>query len=210
MTIAHKDIPDAQLHEPKGAATAGLNTLYIATGTGSGAWAKTTEKIVDRTDKTKNVFGWNDIADSLYTSGSPLAIASGVRTKLTNNGAAVQSDTSRLGAVWNTGTNAFVIDDLNAVYSIRVAMKVKAAAAAGTPYTLKTELESSSGSLIFVSRDTYLKGGSYENAASFVTDFYMGSAINASSISIYLTPDTNITLYDIGFLIQRTYAEKNY
>lgn len=38
MTIQHASIPDAQLHEPKGVATAASGTAYIANGAGSGSW----------------------------------------------------------------------------------------------------------------------------------------------------------------------------
>lgn len=38
--IQHKDIPDAQLHEPKGIVTASNRQVYVANGSGSGAWAK--------------------------------------------------------------------------------------------------------------------------------------------------------------------------
>lgn len=40
MTIQHKDIPDNQRHEPKGASAAGLGTSYISNGSGSGTWKK--------------------------------------------------------------------------------------------------------------------------------------------------------------------------
>lgn len=40
MTIQHKNIPDAELHEPKGASTAVVNTAYWSNGSGSGAWEK--------------------------------------------------------------------------------------------------------------------------------------------------------------------------
>ena len=39
-TIAHKNIPSAQSHEPKGIETAVNKTLYVANGSGSGSWAK--------------------------------------------------------------------------------------------------------------------------------------------------------------------------
>jgi len=39
-TIAHKNIPSAQAHEPKGIESAVNKTLYIANGSGSGAWSK--------------------------------------------------------------------------------------------------------------------------------------------------------------------------
>jgi hypothetical protein len=38
MTIQHKLITDPDIHEPKGAATASSGKVYLANGTGSGAW----------------------------------------------------------------------------------------------------------------------------------------------------------------------------
>lgn len=40
MAIIHKNLPDNQLHEPKGAASATVNTAYFSNGTGSGTWKK--------------------------------------------------------------------------------------------------------------------------------------------------------------------------
>jgi hypothetical protein len=40
MAIQHRDIPDAQLHEPKGASTALIKTVWVADGTGSGSFQK--------------------------------------------------------------------------------------------------------------------------------------------------------------------------
>ena len=40
MSIQHKNISEADLHESKGVSTALVDTLYIADGAGSGAWAK--------------------------------------------------------------------------------------------------------------------------------------------------------------------------
>lgn len=38
--IQHKDIPNAQLHEPKDAATASVGSVYVSNGAGSGTWIK--------------------------------------------------------------------------------------------------------------------------------------------------------------------------
>lgn len=40
MTVEHKDIVDAQRHEPKGASTALANTAYLSDGASSGSWRK--------------------------------------------------------------------------------------------------------------------------------------------------------------------------
>jgi hypothetical protein len=39
-TIAHKDIPSSQAHEPKGISSAVNKTIYVANGSGSGSWVK--------------------------------------------------------------------------------------------------------------------------------------------------------------------------
>lgn len=207
MTIEHASIPDAKRHEPKGASTAANRTVYHSDGAASGTWRKTTDLDLDYTDKTKNKFGWNDISDSLYTSGSPRSISSGVRTLLTNNGLAAQTDTSRLGAVWDTTNSRFLINDLNAFYVMRLNMKVKAAAAAGTPYVVLVEIETSNGPTVITGSTHTVKGGGYTNHVSYTQGMYNGSFINNTPLSIYVTPDTNITLYDIGFVVQRTYVE---
>lgn len=45
----HASLTGADLHEPKGAASASANTLYIANGAGSGAWGKVTTTQIDTT-----------------------------------------------------------------------------------------------------------------------------------------------------------------
>lgn len=207
MSIQHKDIPDAQLHEPKGVATAVNKAVYKANGSGSGSWGKLTDLDMDFSDKTKNAFGWNDIADSQYTSASPRSVSGGVRTLLTNNALAAQTDTSRLGIIWNTAGSYFQVNDLNALYTVRTQFKCKASATAGVPYVVKLEVETSNGPTVISVNDQFIKGGSYENGVSFTSQFYLGSFINNTPLKVYITPDTNITLYDIGFVIARSYKE---
>lgn len=50
--IEHKNIPDVNLHEPKGVAGAAVDTVYVADGNGSGAWSSTRNKLT-----VKNVGG---------------------------------------------------------------------------------------------------------------------------------------------------------
>lgn len=207
MTIEHKDLPDIQRHEPKGAATAVNKTVYVSNGAGSGTWRKVTDSDLDYSVKASNKFGWNDVSDSLYSSGSPRAIASGVRTQLTNNGLAAQTDTSRLGAVWNTGSNQFLINDLNAFYIARINIKVTAAAPAGTPYILLIETQTDNGPTVLTGSTHILKGGGYVNHISYTQGFYNGPFLNNFPLKVFLTPDTNINIYDIGFVFHRTYVE---
>lgn len=40
MSIQHLNIPDAQIHEPKGVVSASAGQVYVANGSGSGVWKK--------------------------------------------------------------------------------------------------------------------------------------------------------------------------
>lgn len=46
---AHSTLTGADLHEPKGVASASANTVYVANGSGSGTWKKIDSNAVDST-----------------------------------------------------------------------------------------------------------------------------------------------------------------
>lgn len=45
--IQHKDIPEAQLHEPKGVSTAADGRVYVANGAGTGSWIRVPDSSID-------------------------------------------------------------------------------------------------------------------------------------------------------------------
>lgn len=53
--VAHADLTGSDLHEPKGAASAAANTVYAASGAGSGSWTKVTASMLD----TSTLFNTN-------------------------------------------------------------------------------------------------------------------------------------------------------
>lgn len=213
MATEHSTIPHANTHEPKWmtiSTTVDTGKIITPSSSTSGVseLRRLTDVDMDYTQKVKNIYGWNDIADSLYTSGSPRAIGAGARTQITNNAAAAQTDTSRLGALWNVAGSYFQIDDLNAVYEARFQFKCTAAAGAGTPYIVLLELETSNGPTVVSGRTHFIKGGGNVNWVSVTSPVYLGSFINNTQLKLFITPDTAINAYDFGFVIQRTYREK--
>lgn len=75
MSIQHRILPDSELHEPKGAASAIGGTLYVSDGTGSGAWQKipatslqgiSTASVADRFVVTDGTGGLKTVAGSAY------------------------------------------------------------------------------------------------------------------------------------------------
>jgi hypothetical protein len=207
LAIQHASIPDGQRHEPKGISTATASQVYVANGATSGAWRKVRETDIDYSNPANNLFGWNDIADSQYTSGAPRAISSGARTKLTNNALGSQTNTTRLGNIWSTANNQFEINDLNATYIIEVNAKIRTTATAGTPYIALFEVESANGPTVIRGATQFIKGGSAVNNISINYLVYFGSFINNQALSVFVTPDAAIDIYDVGFIVQRLYRE---
>jgi hypothetical protein len=206
VSIQHVNIPDGERHEPKGVSLATTGQVYVADGAASGAWRKVKENDLDFTDASANKFGWNYRRDDTYTSGSPLTISSGVKTLFTNDGDGALTDVTRpLGISYST--NSFTPSTLNSSYVIRIAFKVTAAATAGTPYTIKVAMEGGATPLQFAAQDVAIKGGGYVNDVALTFLFFTGALNTNEPISIYLTPDTNVNVYNLDYLIQRTYVE---
>jgi len=51
-TVAHSTLTGAELHEPKGVASAGANQVYTANGSGSGTWSKIGQLSLDGVTST--------------------------------------------------------------------------------------------------------------------------------------------------------------
>lgn len=110
--IQHRDIPDAQRHEPKGASTAAAGTAYVSDGAGSGSW--TNLGAINKGTGTFSqiqVQGWEDQHDTA-TTGTPIAVpGTSTYVYLTNNGAGTYTNESYIlngrSSAWSTGSNQF-------------------------------------------------------------------------------------------------------
>ena len=61
----HNTLTGADLHEPKGVESASAKTVYVANGSGSGAWTKQAAVDVTVSDP-QSVFTGNNVEDALY------------------------------------------------------------------------------------------------------------------------------------------------
>lgn len=102
-TIQHRDIPEAQLHEPKGASTSTTGQILTSTG-GASTWAAP-----DFTGLAQQgVYDYNDLA----TATTPIALTTpGTQYELTNDGAGAFTNLTYalpgLANIWNVATNRF-------------------------------------------------------------------------------------------------------
>jgi len=63
MAIEHKNIPEAGLHEPKGASTAASDRVYVSNGLGSGEWAKVDADTLQGTVNNSSEEGMRVVTD---------------------------------------------------------------------------------------------------------------------------------------------------
>lgn len=143
----HKDIPDSQLHEPKGAATAAGNSVYVASGSGSGTWRRVGSDlflgmsgdagVVGNRLLSNGTNGLTLVADAAYGTAA-------ITTNTTNFLATAAADAtlktpeqfqlfSGTGAPWasaNLFNMTFSVDRLTApvagVYRADISMSIKA------------------------------------------------------------------------------------
>ena len=95
MTTQHSSLTGAELHEPKGVASASSGTVYLADGLGSGSWV---------TPYTCGIEDYND-------TGSSQALTSGSYVDLTNDGLGAFTNTANklpgYSSIWDTVNNQF-------------------------------------------------------------------------------------------------------
>lgn len=75
MTVQHSALTGAELHEPKGAASATANTVYVANGSGSGAWTSFTTWLATAMAATvTEIARWCDVSARLISAGATLSV----------------------------------------------------------------------------------------------------------------------------------------
>lgn len=145
--IQHRDIPEAQLHEPKGASTAPIGTSYVSNGAGTGTWRKIGSDILAGLAGDAGVVGKRLVSNG--TNGFSLvtdaAYGTAIITTNTTNFTTVAAADATLktaaqfqlltgtGAPWtsqNLSSTTFSLDRLTALvsgmYRVDLSMSVKA------------------------------------------------------------------------------------
>lgn len=198
--VEHSTLSDPELHEPKGASSASSGEVYVADGAGSGAW--TAQTALD------SYTGWVQYADSTYTSGSPLAVASGVRTKLTNDGG-TEALTSQLpldaagNSMWDTTNSKIVPISENDGYDFRLNFVADPAGTTDTFIEIELDIGGAVG-VIFKKTVPLAKGGAAQQVV-FSAPVYAGDTFFANGGEFYVTPDVNTDIYDISVHVSRTH-----
>lgn len=106
--VFHKDLTGAELHEPKDIDSAGVSTVYVADGSGSGTWQKITESELNTTGELGQFVVNANLADLHLASVYYLAVPRNATLKraVITVYAAVDADT--LVEVFNGDTSVVI------------------------------------------------------------------------------------------------------
>ena len=108
MAIEHSDIPNAELHELKGASTAASGQVPTSDGAGGIVWKAPPLA----GSAMQGVYDYNDVT----TASTPISLAvAGTQYELTNDGAGAFTNVAYpipgLANMWDVATNRFIFKD---------------------------------------------------------------------------------------------------
>lgn len=156
--------------------------------------------------KVDKVFmGWVQYSDTQYTQASPLTISGNVRTRLTNDAGLIIDLVNMFGAdtIWNPTTNKFVPDNSGDKYTKRVSFTADPAL---NNRNLTLELDIGGNQGVIWSRTIRLsRGAGIDTKVTENLDFYTLNTFVANGGDLFIECDGDIDLYDIIFLIERTF-----
>lgn len=194
-TIQHNTLAGAEIHEPKGVATAVAGQQYIADGLGSGNW--------------EHPGGWAQYQDSRTTVGAPAqTIATGVRTPFVSNGGFLTEESyapdDAVSSMWNISTNKMVPIKAFDTYDLRVSFTAENYSGANPFMTM--DLDIGGGIGIIVSQTIpLLKSGA---AQDFVWTFpvFTGATFlaNGGTVNLTYTGTGSCDIYKNSVLLVRT------
>ena len=150
--------------------------------------------------------GWQQITDTTYTSGAPLAIASGVTGKLLT-GTVTEINTqlpSGVTTFWNNTTDKLIAVNNGDAFTLSLRFKAKMDVANG----LTDVGINIGGSLNVISQETlvFSKGAGVEQRFDIDLSYFTGTTFIANGGDIEITPlNGDISIYDIVLVIIRTH-----
>ena len=167
--------------------------------------------------------GWEFLYDSTYTSASPLSIPAGVATQLPNDGLRANlRHPSDFAGAWDTTDNKLKPALLNGFGVIRLSFTAYSTQVQSNNYFDVDVVTGTAGSpasyggsplepgqdWIFKETKTIVKGSGPGNHQHYniVIPLFVGSAFADSGAIFYITPLTDLDVYDIAITAHRTFV----
>lgn len=147
--------------------------------------------------------GWEWFADSQYTAGSPLSLASATETQITNNRASASLTTYKPTTAspwWDASDSILLPDELGGMYVNRISFTL-VPAATNQFFSIRFRAVAT-GSILFEQTFTLPKGAGVANIYSVDVPIFYGTAL-ASGGRFYIESSGPASMYDISCYIRK-------
>lgn len=154
--------------------------------------------------------GWAYYSDTAHTSASPQSITAGTRTLFTVDGLGATTVTDYLATVpsdvWENG-NILNPSEVGERYLVRVDVMIIPTTVTQNEYvTLQLDIGSGSQINIVEKRLPMQKGAGSAHAFSETITIFCLDTFKANGGKFYLTPTTDVTVFDRAISIERTFS----
>jgi len=157
-------------------------------------------------DRLGQTSGWVHIIDTTYTSGSPLALTAGVRTKLDLNSDSVIESNAPPGTTaatfWDEVTSKLYGETVGDAFELRFQFTAQPANQ-NSYITVDLDIGGSQG-IIWDHTTSFIKGTSAQRVVRDIS-YYTLDTFNTNGGEIYLTANNNTNMYNMSFLIRRVH-----
>jgi hypothetical protein len=167
------------------------------------------EKVNDNFTEIYNMTGWARYLDTIYTSGSPLSISSGVRSTLTNNAnnkleTQLPSDAAKF---FDETTQKFIAINNGDSYNLSIRFKAKIDVNNGY-FDIDLDIGGAQG-IISQESVIFTRASNTEQRFDIDLTLFSGSTFVTNGGTLKITPQNgNMQIYDISFVIVRTHRAK--
>lgn len=198
-------IADNSVIQINGAPAAGRQPVEVFDQLPDHTWAET-NSLLTRVNK----MGWEICDDTLYTSGSPLAVNNS-RVQLTCNGLGSNSNNTYLPAgvseLWNTTTNKIESDSAGNAFDVRIQFTADPSAVSST-IDLELDIGTGAPDIVISSQTVIAPKGTSPFAASVSIPLFSLSTFVANGCKIYLNTTSSgdsFDIYDISIFVKQDY-----
>jgi hypothetical protein len=204
--IQHRDIPDAQRHEPKGISTASANQLYLSNGSASGSWVAATRMAGT---------GWAQYSNTTYVGTTTLTInATETLIPFTTAVSEAQLPISMAGAtptnLFNTSTNKLSFIAVGDLHAVTVAFETYSTS--GSPTYVDMVMYGSSDGTTYstvLGKKTMpvLKSGAGQNFVE-TSLFPVTSNMVSHGAQIFLSSNATVRIINLGLISGRVHRAR--
>jgi hypothetical protein len=223
MTIEHKDIPDGNRHEPKGASTAPLNAVYVSDGAGSGSWTQaplsgqastSLGQIIRASGGGSYLWKHSPEGWGYYKHSGAAQVVSSTYSKLIIDGLEGTSNSSYLpyeirgtGELWDSVANKITPLTTGDSYDVRIDLPVTAEGGNPTEITISLDIGGSASPTIIINTDYISAGKSLPYQPTFLFDIFTLTTFLANGGQVFLKTDVGtITVSSPAIKITRKTA----